>query len=84
MSRAQSIACSILNMSKADFDNLMTPVDIGKRDDEEKRRNEEIRMDQEWKIKVEEIARENVSNIIISSFTGIPLIKVPKLQVFFS
>ncbi|XP_039272095.2 centlein-like [Styela clava] len=58
MSRAQSIACSILNMSKADFEELMTPVDSKKRDEEEQNKSDEKRLDRDWKMKVEEIAAE--------------------------
>lgn len=60
MSRAQSIACSILNMSKADFEELMTPVDSQRRDDENCKRSEDTKADREWKNKVEEIAQEQV------------------------
>uniref|UniRef100_H2YPP7 Uncharacterized protein n=1 Tax=Ciona savignyi TaxID=51511 RepID=H2YPP7_CIOSA len=64
MSHAQSVACNILNMSRSDFADLMTPVDASSRiQDEQEAWKEErtlsSKADQQWKHKVEKISVEN-------------------------
>nr|XP_002122336.2 centlein [Ciona intestinalis] len=64
MSHAQSVACNILNMSRSDFEDLMTPVDSSSRhhDDQEAWNEEKIlsaKTDQIWRSKVEKISGEN-------------------------
>jgi len=64
MNHAQALACNILNMSKSDFEELMTPVEVSRlkgshKDDYEDKRTREAQNDQNWKKNVEKIAIEN-------------------------
>ena len=66
MNHAQALACNILNMSKSDFEELMTPVEVSRlkgshKDEYEDKRTREAQNDQNWKKNVEKIAIENVS-----------------------
>ena len=66
MNHAQTLACNILNMSKSDFEDLMTPVDVSRQRSKEKDEFDERKIrdennDQNWKKSVEKMATENVS-----------------------
>nr|CAB3232346.1 centlein [Phallusia mammillata] len=65
LSRAQTVACNILNISRSDFEDLMAPVDSVRRRqaDSDAARDEErnlsAKSDQTWRSKVDKIATEN-------------------------
>ena len=66
LSRAQTVACNILNISRSDFEDLMAPVDSmrrshGEQESFNKERAFATQADQTWRNKVEKIANENVS-----------------------